>query len=200
MKNTPPQYGFIDTMNQYTQYLENLPKNIPKNISYLLQMRFPAITAADGNDAYICIIPDENVEYTLLRPYNLLQSHLADPRRRKRPVGISDILQKGILHETGRRIKEYEPLGSVMEVKNSQCFHKDIPHRKHMYLIPSSEQRFLLGDKFERKSGKPIWVHNSLLRIIFEEKVMVKGEEKDHPQIKTSHSFNEWLKNQGVFA
>jgi hypothetical protein len=163
-------------------------------------LRTFAKTFPNKKSSLIAFIPDEEKEYTLLIPYNILMSHINDSdddtygeTDPKIFNSIDFVLRKGIGKETGFNIKgNKDYLGLPIDVTDSlDPYNK---HLKHVLVaLKVSLKRAIRVISFSGKTGEPIWLHNSLLSRVYDTKTKVGDETKIHPQKEAFERYMEWL-------
>ncbi len=193
MNKSQDRYDFIEDNEAYEEYINNLPKSIPGDMPYFIQMRTMAVTSNDGQRAVVSFVPDETREYTLLVPYNILLSYMQKKNKVARKNTVDEIARFGLIAETGLEIVEKEFLGSEIPVPNSLDFMLE-HHVKSLVVITSFVIKYLRIIKFfSEKTGQPVWVHNSLLPRIFNSFELVGGKAKRHPQREAFRRYSTWL-------
>ncbi len=189
-----PQYDFITRDGQYDHFLKNLPQ--------FTQLRFITKTSLDGSKGVIIPIPHPTKPYTLIVPYYISNTSKLESSDNPIKGGpnqeVKDIASIGVLREAGYRVRSSCTLGDALSVANS------LPgatknHSKYVevildyYFDPATE-----GYKRSEKTGRPVWIHNSLLHRIFEQKVIIKSEPRDHTHLWAYNRYKKWLSQSRV--
>ena len=194
MRNKLEEYQFIKGDDKYRQYIKSLPP--------FTQIRYIAKTSLNGSMGVITPVQHKTKNYTLVVPYYIVNSYIKDIEEYLVDGGpeqtVEDIARLAIKRETCYRVSAMDIMEDVIERKNSLRDSK-VPHIKRVAVVTD----YIFNEQLETaqrsiKTGKPVWMHNSLLPEIFGVPMFKNGERKDHPQKRAYYLHNKWLRERST--
>lgn len=189
MKNV--EFGFVVIRDQQTlkKYLEKLKVEQRSPV----ELRYIAYTAMNGEQSFIARIINKRIQSELLTPHFWYA-----PYQKKRIIrkeqGLSELIRKGLQKEAHLELKRFRKITTVSVENTNKLVDKET-HDKHLVeIFRYKEYDWHLRDFTDLEpfptNYAPVWIHENLIRSIFEDRPMVNGQRKQHTQYELFLTFN----------